>query len=54
MRERTDSKWVIHGREENSTIHDEIGMRHFYAEWSRRMGRPAFDPYGTRGVKAAA
>jgi methanesulfonate monooxygenase large subunit len=54
MRERTDSKWVIHGREENSTIHDEMGMRHFYAEWSRRLGRPAFDPYGTRGVKAAA
>jgi len=54
MRERTDSKWVIHGREENSTIHDEMGMRHFYAEWSRRMGRPAFDPYGTRGIKAAA
>jgi methanesulfonate monooxygenase subunit alpha len=35
---------VIHGREENSTIHDEVGMRHFYAEWSRRMGRAAYDP----------
>ena len=21
-------------------------MRHFYAEWSRRMGRQAYDPYG--------
>ena len=40
----TDSRWVLHGREENSTIHDEGGMRHFYAEWSRRMGRPAYDP----------
>jgi len=32
MREKaTDSKWVLHGREENNTIHDEVGMRHFYA-----------------------
>jgi methanesulfonate monooxygenase large subunit len=46
MRQGTDSKWVIHGREENMTIHDEGGMRHFYAEWGRRMERPAFDPYG--------
>ena len=44
MRERTGSRWVIQGREENSTIHDEVGMRHFYAEWGRRMGRPAYDP----------
>ena len=45
MRERSDSRWVLHGREENMTIHDEGGMRHFYAEWSRRMGRAASDPY---------
>ena len=44
MRERTDSRWVIHGREENSTIHDEVGMRHFYAEWSRRMARASYAP----------
>ena len=37
---------MIHGREENMTIHDEGGMRHFYAEWSRVMGRSAFDPFG--------
>ncbi len=29
-------------------------MRHFYAEWSRRMGRKAYDPYGDRKVTAAA
>jgi len=46
MREKSDSKWVLHGREENSTIHDEVGMRHFYAEWGKRMGRPAYDPFG--------
>ena len=45
MREGTGSRWVIHGREENSTIHDECGMRHFYAEWGRRMGRKSYDPY---------
>lgn len=38
------SRYVLHGREENSTIHDEIGMRHFYEEWSKRMGRLASDP----------
>jgi methanesulfonate monooxygenase large subunit len=44
MRRGTDSRWVLQGREENNTIHDEVGMRHYYAEWSRRMGRPAYDP----------
>ena len=52
MRECTDSKWVIHGREENMTIHDEGGMRHFYAEWSRAMGRSSCDPFGdNRGAE---
>lgn len=38
------ASYIIQAREEDSTIHDEIGMRHFYAEWSRRMGRLASDP----------
>jgi methanesulfonate monooxygenase subunit alpha len=46
MGENRDRNWVIHGREENMTIHDEGGMRHFYAEWSRRIGRPSYDPFG--------
>ena len=57
MRDGTDARWVLHGREENSTIHDEVGMRHYYAEWSKRMGRKAFDPFGERHqerVSAAA
>ena len=45
LRKGTGSRWILHGREENSTIHDEVGMRHYYAEWSRRMGRPSHDPY---------
>jgi methanesulfonate monooxygenase subunit alpha len=44
--ERTDSRWVLHAREENHTIHDEIGMRHYYAEWSRYMGRSPSSPFG--------
>jgi methanesulfonate monooxygenase subunit alpha len=31
--------FIVQAREEDSTIHDEIGMRHFYAEWSARMGK---------------
>ena len=45
----TDVRWLIHAREEGMTIHDEGGMRHFYAEWSRRMGRSASDPFAERG-----
>ncbi len=37
--------YFLHAREENMTIHDEGGLRHFYAEWGRRMGRSAADPF---------
>jgi methanesulfonate monooxygenase large subunit len=37
--------WILHGREEQHKIHDEVGMRHYYKEWSRRLGRQASDPY---------
>jgi len=52
MGESRDRSWVIHGREENMTIHDEGGMRHFYAEWSRRMGRKSSDPFGDMAAGA--
>jgi methanesulfonate monooxygenase large subunit len=45
LRSGTDARWILQGRQENSTIHDEVGMRHYYAEWSQRMGRPAHDPF---------
>ncbi len=48
---RTDSRWVLHAREENQTIHDEVGMRHFYATWSRYMGRSPSDPFGEGGAR---
>ena len=38
MRPGTESRNILHGRHENSTIHDEVGMRHYYAEWSKWMG----------------
>jgi methanesulfonate monooxygenase large subunit len=46
------ASYFIQGREENATIHDEIGMRHFYAEWSARMGRPASNPFDDATVPA--
>ena len=52
MHPGSEPTWVIQGREENMTIHDEGGMRHFYAEWGRRMGRKAYDPFGDRAVSA--
>ena len=36
---------VLQAREENLTIHDEVGMRHYLTEWSRRMGRSSADAY---------
>lgn len=36
--------YVLQAREENATIHDEIGMRHYIAEWGRRMGRSPAQP----------
>ena len=54
MRDPSDSRWVLHGREEDMTIHDEGGMRHFYAEWGRRMGRSASDPFAAAGPAAAS
>ncbi len=48
---RSDARWLLHGREENMTIHDEGGLRHFYAEWSRRMGRSSADPFAERGAE---
>ncbi len=50
----SDPMYVLHGREENQTIHDEIGMRHYLEEWSRRMGRSSSDPYARQGTAKSA
>ena len=44
MREGTEPRNILHGRHENSTIHDEVGMRHYYAEWSKWMQLDASNP----------
>ncbi|HUH85497.1 MAG TPA: aromatic ring-hydroxylating dioxygenase subunit alpha [Stellaceae bacterium] len=46
MRPGTAPRRVLHGRRENLSIHDEIGMRHYYSEWARRVGRSPADPLG--------
>jgi methanesulfonate monooxygenase large subunit len=52
MRPGTEPRSVLHGRHENNSIHDEIGMRHFYAEWARLMGRSPSDPMSGVGMAA--
>ena len=42
MREGTEDRHILHGRHENSTIHDEVGMRHYYSEWGKYLD---MDPY---------
>ena len=38
MREGTEARNILHGRHENSTIHDEVGMRHYYGAWGDMLG----------------
>jgi methanesulfonate monooxygenase large subunit len=45
MRPGSEGLHLLHGRTETSSIHDEVGLRHYYAEWSRRMRRSAAAPY---------
>ena len=42
MREGTEARHILHGRHENGTIHDEVGMRHYYSEWGKYLDK---DPY---------
>ena len=42
MREGTENRRILHGRHENGTIHDEVGMRHYYTEWGKHLD---MDPY---------
>jgi methanesulfonate monooxygenase large subunit len=44
MASGSEAMHVLQAREEELTIHDEVGMRHYLAEWSRRMGRSASSP----------
>lgn len=53
LNDSSEAPFVLHGRLENGKIHDEMGMRHFLEEWSRKMGRSSSDPFN-RGVGLAA
>ena len=46
------SPYILHGREEN-TPHSEGCIRHYFAEWSRMMGRSASDPFNEMAIVAA-
>ncbi len=47
VRPGSGAKYCVMAREEDDTTHDEIGLRCYYSEWSRRMGRLASDPTRT-------
>ena len=44
MNEWAEKRRILHGRHENETIHDEIGMRHFYDEWGKWVDLWPGDP----------
>jgi methanesulfonate monooxygenase large subunit len=43
IQQGSGAEWSIIAREENNKVHDEIGLRTYYAEWNRLMGRKASD-----------
>jgi methanesulfonate monooxygenase large subunit len=49
----TEKRNILHGRHENSTIHDEVGMRHYYAEWGKYMELDPSNPIKEVDKKAA-
>ena len=53
MREGTEKRNILHARHENETIHDEVGMRHYYAEWGKWLDRSPSNPIKMREDVAA-
>jgi methanesulfonate monooxygenase subunit alpha len=54
MAKGSESMYVLQGREEDLTIHDEVGMRHYLSEWSKRMGRSSANPMAETAAARAA
>ena len=50
MKPGQEHRHILHGRHEDETIHDEIGMRHFYNEWSNWMGIDPANPMRENAV----
>ena len=44
MRVGTENRRILHGRHENGTIHDEVGMRHYYTAWGDMLGVDPANP----------
>jgi len=44
MHHQAEPRRILHGRHEDNFIHDEVGMRHFYDEWGKWVGRLPSDP----------
>ena len=44
MAQGSETRRILQGRHEHEFIHDEVGMRHFYAEWGKWMNRLPSDP----------
>ena len=49
----SEPRTILHGRHENSTIHDEVGMRHYYAEWGRFLDIDPSNPIVIKDKLAA-
>ena len=54
MREGTEARNILHGRHENSTIHDEVGMRHYYEAWGNMLGVNPMNPLTTQELSRKA
>ena len=48
MREGTEARRILHGRHEGGTIHDEVGMRHYYAAWGDMIGVNPMHPLANK------
>ena len=44
MHSSAENRRILHGRHENNTIHDEVGMRHYYDEWGKWVDLWPGDP----------
>ena len=44
MNSSAENRRILHGRHENNTIHDEVGMRHYNDEWGKWVDLWPGDP----------
>ena len=47
----SEPRRILHGRHENETIHDEVGMRHYYQEWAKFMDLDPTNPVRSEPVE---